>query len=232
MIDLSHHSTVFFHACPIRLHGRKNVYLFWKCTVYRGFEAKNKWIKTKKNTFTWLATSVHLTPNICGFASKMLISLINSNDAPVMLYQAMGSSQTKLFLVKLRDICTHKYFDASHDRIKRTSCIIFKIRIWFGWRQNFKNAMKLPHQWKLWCLLYKITSKMLIRCLNQVYKWNIYALKMSSLHPLDYHLLDILIYFIYVMNQINGALFIRCLNVQLPNWIKSFSLSDQLFVEF
>lgn len=38
-----------------------------------------------------------------------------------MLYQATGSSQTKLFLVKLRDIYTHTYFDASHDRIERTS---------------------------------------------------------------------------------------------------------------
>lgn len=32
-------------------------------------------------------------------------------------------------------------------------------------------------------------------------------------------------------NQINGALFIRFLNVQLPNWLKSFSLSVQLFVD-
>lgn len=192
---------LFFPRLSDQIAWAKNVYLFWKCIVYRSFEAKNKWIKTKKNTFTWLATSVHLTPNICGFASKMFISLINSNDAPVMLYQAMASSQTKLFLVKFARYLhtyifwcfprSHRAYIMYHFHHQNTNLIQLTTEL--------QKCNKIATSMKtMMFIIYKITSRMMIRCLNQVYKWNIHALKMSSLHPLDYHLFDIHLYIFHI----------------------------------
>lgn len=58
---------LFFSRLSDQIAWAKNVYLFWKCIVYRSFEAKNKWIKTKKtplhgwrHLFIWLRTFVDL----------------------------------------------------------------------------------------------------------------------------------------------------------------------------